>query len=682
MLLVKEIYKSYRLGKRRTYALRKASFSLPEKGMVAIYGKSGSGKTTLLNLLSGLDRPTGGKIYYRGQLLTERNLALYRGIEATLVFQHYNLIQKATAQANVALPLEMVGLSKSSAYRKASFLLDKVGLAHKKKQVVDTLSGGEKQRTAIARSLVNDPSVVFCDEPTGALDEKNAVQVMELLQRLSRDRLVVFVTHNQEFVERFGQYRLGLEGGRIKECVLPSAKMKTGTMKKAKRSSMWAGSFTKRNLWRNRLKNLLCGFSGVLGFASLLLTLGFYAGSKVALEAEENKSLLYQTAYLSEEEKVPIPNSPLTLVKQRKPPIETALDLLEGIEGLTYERDLSFFLPSVLPYEFAGQMRDPVSFAPVYDLSLKEGGFDLLVDGTPGSRYGWNEVLVNGEFASKYPKVVGKQIHFIAKSQLQRGDGSEEVILDETLTIAGVVSEFSFLNEPRIYYSYLGLQQRLSEIELSHFNKVGRTKYTVMDFLDECPEDSPYLQYRYLVFAHRRDQVKALHSRIEELTDGPYSLEAETYRIGQAFSGLMDAFASSLAILAVMAMVGLAAILALMAYSSYITRRKECAVLLSLGARRSELGLVYGGEASLVCLFAVSFALALAHPLSTLANRFLSSRFGMEGIIAIPWSEPLGFPFALALVLVLESVAFGFVFGVLPILLSKAIPVAEVLRDE
>jgi len=197
------LYKSYVEGGQPRQVLQGTSASFNRGEFVAIIGRSGSGKSTLLNLISGIDRVDGGDIHLNGQSLTtlnERQRTLFRRRNIGFVFQFFNLIPTLSVIETVTLPLELLGVDLPTAQVRAAALLDQVGLGDRLDTFPDRLSGGEQQRVAIARALVHDPLLVLADEPTGNLDEETGQQVLELLDRLSRQvgKNMILVTHNIE----------------------------------------------------------------------------------------------------------------------------------------------------------------------------------------------------------------------------------------------------------------------------------------------------------------------------------------------------------------------------------------------------------------------------------------------------------------------------------------------------
>jgi ABC-type lipoprotein export system ATPase subunit len=193
--------KVYDTGRVEVHALRGVSFSVRPGEMVAIMGPSGSGKTTLLNCLSGLDRIDGGEVFIDGVALTsmsDEDRTDYRARRMGFVFQFYNLMPVLSAVENVELPLLVARVPAKEARRKALAALELVGLAERADHVPDELSGGQRQRCTIARALVNEPAIVWADEPTGDLDSENAGEIVALMRRLNRERGLTFliVTHD------------------------------------------------------------------------------------------------------------------------------------------------------------------------------------------------------------------------------------------------------------------------------------------------------------------------------------------------------------------------------------------------------------------------------------------------------------------------------------------------------
>jgi putative ABC transport system ATP-binding protein len=206
LLVLRDIHKIYHLGETEVHALRGASLEVLPAEFAVIMGPSGSGKSTLMHIAGCLDVPTSGRVEYKGRDLTalgSRERADFRSTEVGFVFQKYNLVANLTATQNVALPLLLRGTPAAAATRHAREALERVALGDRTEHRALKLSGGEQQRVAIARSLVNDPAMVLADEPTGNLDTATGERILELLRAMTaEEKTVLVVTHNPEIAEQ------------------------------------------------------------------------------------------------------------------------------------------------------------------------------------------------------------------------------------------------------------------------------------------------------------------------------------------------------------------------------------------------------------------------------------------------------------------------------------------------
>ena len=219
MIAVRQVTRRYRQGENVVSALDRVDLEIDRFDVVAVTGESGSGKSTLLHLLGGLDRPDEGEIVVDSLALgsaSERDLTEYRRTRLGIIFQFFNLLPTLNVLENVCLPLELQGMTQKSAKTRAEDMLELVGMQHRARHFVHQLSGGEMQRTAIARALVHRPKLVLADEPTGNLDAQNAGQVLTVFERIARERLttLVLVTHNLE-VASVAKRIVRLNNGRV-----------------------------------------------------------------------------------------------------------------------------------------------------------------------------------------------------------------------------------------------------------------------------------------------------------------------------------------------------------------------------------------------------------------------------------------------------------------------------------
>ena len=202
---LKKIY-STRFGGNKVEALKNVNFSVEQGEYVAIMGESGSGKTTLLNILAALDKPTEGNVILDGNNLSklkESQISAFRRDNLGFVFQDFNLLDTFTLEDNIYLPLVLAGMPYKKMHDRLVPIAERLGISALLKKYPYEVSGGQKQRAAAARALITNPKLILADEPTGALDTQTSVQVMEILKRISKDKLVIMVTHNPELAEKY-----------------------------------------------------------------------------------------------------------------------------------------------------------------------------------------------------------------------------------------------------------------------------------------------------------------------------------------------------------------------------------------------------------------------------------------------------------------------------------------------
>ena len=301
MLQIKDISKEYRTGDLVQKALDHVSLELRDSEFVAVLGPSGSGKTTLLNIIGGLDRYDSGDLVINGistKKYKDRDWDSYRNHTIGFVFQSYNLIMHQSVLANVELALTISGISGSERKQKAEEALRQVGLAGQEHKKPSQLSGGQMQRVAIARALVNDPDIVLADEPTGALDTETSIQVMDILQEVSKDRLVVMVTHNPELAKQYATRIVNIRDGRIQSDTNPPENRREEeqmpvhrNMGRASMSFFTALSLSGNNLRTKKARTLLVSFAGSIGIIGIALILALSSGANRFIQTQESETL-------------------------------------------------------------------------------------------------------------------------------------------------------------------------------------------------------------------------------------------------------------------------------------------------------------------------------------------------------------------------------------------------------
>lgn len=297
MLQLKDIVKKYNTGGTEVEVLKKVNISFRESEFVSILGASGSGKTTLLNIIGGLDKYSSGDMLLMGRStkeFTDRDWDSYRNGTIGFVFQSYNLIGHLSVIENVKLALSISGESNKENDIKAKKALEDVGLGDHLYKKPNQLSGGQMQRVAIARALVTNPKVILADEPTGALDSKTSVQIMELIKEISKEKLVIMVTHNPELARKYSDRIVSVKDGEIIEDTKPYIEQEGNNGYELKKTAMAFSSAIKssfKNLLTKKFRSLMTVVASSIGIISIGLVLAISSGMDKYIKTMQNENL-------------------------------------------------------------------------------------------------------------------------------------------------------------------------------------------------------------------------------------------------------------------------------------------------------------------------------------------------------------------------------------------------------
>ncbi len=306
MLELKAIKKDYPAGTGKVEALKGIDLQFRRSEFVSILGPSGCGKTTMLNIIGGLDGYTAGDLIINGTSTKEykdRDWDAYRNHSIGFVFQSYNLIPHQSVLQNVELALTLSGVSKGERRARAKKALEQVGLGDQLYKKPGEMSGGQMQRVAIARALVNNPDIILADEPTGALDTETSVQVMEILKAISKDRLIIMVTHNPDLAEQYSSRIIRMLDGVItgdsmpltaEEIAQENAPKEEKPKKKVKKPSMSFGTsfmLSLKNLFTKKGRTVLTSFAGSIGIIGIALILAISQGMTAYINAVQESTL-------------------------------------------------------------------------------------------------------------------------------------------------------------------------------------------------------------------------------------------------------------------------------------------------------------------------------------------------------------------------------------------------------
>lgn len=402
MLELKNITKEYSTGGEPVEALRGISLQFRDSEFVSILGPSGCGKTTMLNIIGGLDQYTTGDLIINGRStkdFRDRDWDGYRNHSIGFIFQSYNLIPHQTVLQNVELALTLSGVSKSGRRERAKKALEQVGLANQLKKKPSEMSGGQMQRVAIARAIVNNPDIILADEPTGALDTETSIQVMEILKEISKDRLVIMVTHNPELAERYSTRIVRVLDGKITSDSRPLSKAElqaqlaedqkksTAAVSKKKPSMSFPTAFhlSLKNLFTKKGRTLLTSFAGSIGIIGIALILAVSQGT---------------TSYINAIQEDTLSSYPITLEAQSMD-LSTLMSAFIGAahSNISHENDAVYQKPMV--YDMVNALsssnsteNDLKSFKKYLEETLADSDSSVLQEALSGVQYTYDTNLM------------------------------------------------------------------------------------------------------------------------------------------------------------------------------------------------------------------------------------------------------------------------------------------------
>ena len=683
-LVLKNINRVYLINKtKKFYALKDINLSFGNSGFHAIIGKSGSGKTTLLNMIAKLDVPTSGEIILNGKhyKMKNRDSSSFYQNELGIIFQQYHLLEDSQVLYNVMLPLLMKGYSKKEATKKAKETLRYVNIDESLfLQKCSKLSGGEKQRVAIARAIIKDPKILICDEPTGSLDSTNAITILELLKKISKDHLVIVVSHNLQQIFKYSDRIIEISDGKIiKDYYQNKIDYFVEKEKKHKRKrGNWTTHLSLANYKRRIKRNVLVSISLSISIIMANLVSGFMYGKDKSIREACYRQLDFGSGAVSQEELVS-DSGMLKLVKSVRPEL-TVLNKDPYISSI-FEicPNYSAILPSNIEVSYDGQQLENILYTPIYSFEQGHINSSLLYKGEIPKVDTLSEVIINKTAYKKIKNAIKKNPigEYISLSHkvdvnyvLDNGEYiTDTFTFDHTSKIVGVVDELNYLSSSKIYYSYLALQSEMQEQVLNNLSTYYDMKVTWYDRIVSAENFSYLSSYSYQLF------LKDFHYRnylfdIDIFKDN-FSFASSSLVVAESLVGFLDVARYALILFLAISLLGAIFITSIMSFTNYSEDRKKSAILSSLGAKNGEIEDIYLNESLLSSFIATIFSLIISIPISLIINKIISHKVSLNNLISIPMLKFLNIPLLYPILFIAASFLIVGVATLIPIKFSK-----------
>ena len=684
----------YLVDKKKKYVLKDICLSFPTQGFISILGKSGCGKSTLLNLIGKIDNPSEGTIYFNNENISkykEKKLSEYHSQAISFIFQHYHLLDNQTALYNVMLPALISGMPYKEAEKEAYKLLESfsinMAIIHKK---CKDLSGGERERIAILRSLINKPKVILADEPTGALDKSNAILVMETLKKYSQTALVIMVTHNQELANIYSDRIIYMQDGkaikdeRIKETNNKADKV---NITKHKSNQNWLNKIIASNFIKRLKRNIFSISSITIGLVSSLLILGFNEGKDQSIIKSMEKQFDYGVATINKENKITTNDSPITLIQTMRPNKEEIQELSYTCNDFHICYCYDALISPVPEVSFNDETIENISYLPIYSFLDESTNHDLIIKGTIPEFDTLNRVLINKkayELLNKKLKYDSLNSYVRIKDQHQYSYMTSDAtnpyitdyfVYDRLVQIVGVVDEISFLNTPKIYYSYLAMDKYMEETllnNLSAYQDEISWKQRVVD----APDNDAISSYTCRLFLKDINNL----SKVKTTKLDDYVINSNALTIEETLFSLLDAASVGMEVFLVIALIGVTMIVGIISFASYSEDIKESAILLCLGAKRDDVALIYVIESIMLGIIGVLLSFVIAVLLTKPINLLIENFTSLVNIISIPFLVFKGHTFLLPILIIVSTMMICFLATYVPIGLGKKISLKEELK--
>ena len=676
------------------YAVKNVSLSFEDTGMVAICGKSGSGKSTVLNMIGKLDSPTEGKVIFDNVDITkikEKEKTKYYKDKIGILFQNYNLLEDHSVLFNVALPLIICGEKKANAFSKAKEALAYVGISSLLyASKASLLSGGEKQRVALARTIINKPEVILCDEPTGALDSKNSINVMKILKDYSKNNLVIMVSHNLQLTEKYSDRIIELSEGKIvSDRTINDLKEEHEIKKNTnKKSSSWIDNISTLNFKKRFKRNLFSLSALVISLTLGLLTIGFMQGKDESINNASVRQLDFATGTLSKEE-VLSKGSVLSLSRVVRPELQDVYRIKNIRQNFHICLNFDAIFPSKMNLNYDEEPIEDPLFYPVYSFVDSSINRDIISKGSVPSKDTLNEVIINDSCYSYLKDKLKKEplgeylsvSHSITYSYVDF-DGTyvdDEFIYEENIKIKGIANELSYLQTPKIYYSYIALEEYVGAYLLPNLSTYFNEDVSWYDRILNVDDFAALSSFSYRLFL--KDYNKSSLFFDDSVSFDNLSFSSNSLLIRESLLSFMQVGEYAMLLFLALTIIGTILILGIMSFTSYSEDHKSSAILTCLGATNEEIMEIYLNESLTIGFVSFLLSILISYLASFGINTLINNLINLKDLIKIPFLSFNGVPFLFPLIVFVLIMFICIFVTIIPIIFSKKISLKEELQS-
>ena len=676
ILELKGINKEFGIDKSTTFkALNDVSLGFNKGEFVSILGPSGCGKSTLLNVIAGLDMPTSGELIIDSKSTKkykQKNWDFYRKNNIGFVFQQFNLIEHLSALENVEIVMTLTGINKKTRRKRALELLEKVGISNEHaNHLPSELSGGQKQRVAIARALANDPDIILADEPTGALDTKTGLVIMELLKEVAKDKLIIMVTHNQKLAYDYSSRVIRILDGEItsdEEIKAENTIIENSSLKKKNKAMPFREAFklSLRNMKKKIGRVAITAIAGSIGIAGISLVLGLSNGANIFIDEQIIK---FGTSNVFDVSK-------------------TVKDKDGKLENVTKQKEFNYIKENDEVMNIRPQLQKIGSWsakkdvidaevgalaAPEYQKYLKE----FLIGDLPEK--GKYELLVNKAFAREIMTIYGYDVKTTKYEKIL----NKEIKLDltssgfdakKTFKIAGIVDEID-VDQSFLYYNYDDMKDFYKDSTVMFTQSIyDLTMKNVTNYEVTIKDPNKLNDVKNWIYEKEGIQTSmgfggSMFGGQEGISVSSFALVFQT-----ALNTIINIAQLVMIAFLVIALIVSSILIAIVLFSSILERRVEIGILKAVGARKKDIRRMFVTESMLIGITSGALGVIISYLLTIPADRLIHRAVGVSGIAKLSLENALFLIFLNGLIVTLA--------GLIPATIASKKDAVVALRSE
>lgn len=587
----------------------------PDTGFIFLVGENGTGKSTLINIILGLTNLDSGNIYYQDKIITDFDE--FRKNEIAILFQEYALIEHFTIKQNLLFPL--IGIKYSYSNEELILALKKVNLNKDLNIECANLSGGEKQRVALARTFLLNKNIYICDEPTGALDQENAENVFKILKEISKTKLVICVSHDVFFINKYADGILNLNDGIFKILSTNSKKCLHNNYYEDKEISLKDKfNISLSSLKKRKFRFFICFIACLVVLLSVILSLTFSYSINNSLNKSFYQYLDYNHLEVSDYESNSL-NNGFSFIKLTRPNKEKLASDLNNEYEITYNFNYIFNQIKIADSE------NNFTFRPIYNLKQTIYSFKDLK---------YNQVIVN---KSAY-NLLNKKFEIIFEKEILTEDehfnrAKDLLKTNKEIEIVDYVKEFEYIKEPTIYYSYTSICNFFKNVKLENASKLLKKDFYLLDRLTFYSSDYEDLSsYKYSIWVEK-EKVETIYNY---LINKGYDVYSKAITNKKSLNEIFYLIQKILLLFLVISLIIFLFLSSIILYSFLLERKKEISLyrLFSLDKERISSILIFDNY--LIVLSSIIFSFLIINPLLKVINRIIYRYLPFESFLIFP----------------------------------------------